>query len=89
MQHAFAGIRVCVCVLILQAILRLWKKSVVDVFSFVLYAVILALNALGTFTSLLPVKIPAAVLVILAGVTGLVVSVIRNKKSAARKEGDA
>ena len=88
-QHAFAGIRVCVCVLILQAILRLWKKTVVDVFSFVLYAVILALNALGTFTSLLPVKIPAAVLVILAGVTGLVVSVIRNKKSAARKEGDA
>ena len=88
-QHAFAGIRVCVCVLILQAILRLWKKSVVDVFSFVLYAVILALNALGTFTSLLPVKIPAAVLVILAGVTGLVVSVIRNKKSVARKEGDA
>lgn len=88
-QHAFAGIRVCVCVLILQAILRLWKKSVVDVFSFVLYAVILALNALGTFTSLLPVKIPAAVLVILAGVTGLVVSVIRNKKSAARKGGDA
>ena len=87
-QHAFAGIRVCVCVLILQAILRLWKKSVVDVFSFVLYAVILALNALGTFTSLLPVKIPAAVLVILAGVTGLVVSVIRNKKSAARKGGD-
>ena len=88
-QHAFAGIRVCVCVLILQAILRLWKKSVVDVFSFVLYAVILALNALGTFTSLLPVKIPAAVLVILAGVTGLVVSVIRNKKSVARKGGDA
>ena len=88
-QHAFAGIRVCVCVLILQAILRLWKKTVVDVFSFVLYAVILALNALGTFTSLLPVKIPAAVLVILAGVTGLVVSVLRNKKSAERKEGDA
>ena len=29
-QHAFAGIRVCVCVLIVQAVLRLWKKSVVD-----------------------------------------------------------
>ena len=25
--HALAGIRVCVCVLILQAVLRLWKKS--------------------------------------------------------------
>ena len=32
-QHAFAGIRVCVCVLIVQAILRLWKKSVVDPFT--------------------------------------------------------
>ena len=29
-QHAFARIRVCVCVLILQAVLRLWKKSIVD-----------------------------------------------------------
>lgn len=88
-QHAFAGIRVCVCVLIVQAVLRLWKSSVVDVFTFVLYAVILALNALGTFTSVLPVKIPAAVLVILAGAAGLVASLLKNKKNAARKEGDA
>ena len=89
MQHAFAGIRVCVCVLIVQAVLRLWKSSVVDVFTFVLYLVILTLNALGTFTSVLPVKIPAAVLVILAGVAGLIASLLKNKKNAARKEGDA
>ena len=88
-QHAFAGIRVCVCVLIVQAVLRLWKSSVVDVFTFVLYIVILTLNALGTFTSVLPVKIPAAVLVILAGVAGLIASLLKNKKNAARKEGDA
>ena len=87
-QHAFAGIRVCVCVLILQAILRLWKSSVVDAFTMVLYAVILALNALGSFTSLLPVKIPAAVLVILAGAAGLTASLLKNKKNAG-KEGDA
>ena len=87
-QHAFAGIRVCVCVLILQAILRLWKSSVVDVFTMVLYAVILALNALGSFTSLLPVKIPAAVLVILAGAAGLTASLLKNRKNAG-KEGDA
>ena len=87
-QHAFAGIRVCVCVLILQAILRLWKSSVVDAFTMVLYAVILALNALGSFTSLLPVKIPAAVLVILAGAVGLTASLLKNKKNAG-KEGDA
>ncbi len=87
-QHAFAGIRVCVCVLILQAILRLWKSSVVDVFSFVLYAVIFALSACSGF-GLLPVKIPTVLLVILAGVTGLAVSLIRNKKGAPRKEGKA
>ncbi len=88
-QHAFAGIRVCVCVLILQAVLRLWKSSVVDVFTFVLYAVILTLSILSTFTGLLPVKIPAAVLVILAGVAGLAASLLKNKRNAAGKEGKA
>ena len=88
-QHAFAGIRVCVCVLILQAVLRLWKSSVVDVFTMVLYAVILALSAVSTFTSLLPFKIPAAVLVILAGLAGLAAFLVKNKKNAARKEGGA
>ena len=29
-QNAFAGIRVAVCVLILNSIVKLWKKSVVD-----------------------------------------------------------
>ena len=86
---AFAGSRVCVCVLILQAVLRLWKSSVVDVFTMVLYAVILALSAVSTFTSLLPFKIPAAVLVILAGLAGLAASLVKNKKNAARKEGGA
>ena len=54
-QHAFAGIRVCVCVLILQAVLRLWKSSVVDVFTLVLYLIIFSLSA---FSGLLPVKSP-------------------------------
>ena len=78
-QHAFAGIRVCVCVLIVQAVMRLWKKSVVDAFTLALYLVIFALNA---FSGVLPVKIPAAVLVICAGVIGVVVS-MRNRKMAA------
>ena len=88
-QHAFAGIRVCVCVLILQAVLRLWKSSVVDAFTMMLYAVILALNALNTFTSILPVKLPAAVLVILAGLVGLAASLLKNRKNTERKEGAA
>lgn len=68
-QHAFAGIRVCVCVLIVQAILRLWDKSVIDKRSLALFIVIFLLMAFG---NLLPFKIPAAVLVIAAGVFGVV-----------------
>ena len=69
-QHAFAGIRVCVCVLILQAVLRLWKKSIVDRTTLVLYLVILTLTA---FSSVLPVSVPAAVLVITSGCFGILV----------------
>ena len=65
--HALAGIRVCVCVLVLQAVLRLWKKSVPDLKALVLYIVILLL---AVFSGLLPVSVPTAALVIAAGVFG-------------------
>ena len=73
-QHAFAGIRVCVCVLIIQAVLRLWKKSVIDAFTLILYLVIFILNA---FSGYLPVRLPAAVLVLLAGAAGVITSGIK------------
>ena len=76
-QNAFAGIRVCVCVLILEAVMRLWKKSIVDKISFIIYAVIFFLMAFGSF---LPVKPPAAVLVVCAGIAGIL---IRGHKEAA------
>ena len=68
-QHAFAGIRVCVCVLILQAILKLWKKSVVDSVTTILYLVIFLLAAAGSY--FLPFRLPAAVMVIAAGIFGV------------------
>ena len=82
-QHAFAGIRVCVCVLIVQAMLRLWKGSVVDAFTLILYLAIFVLNAFG---SLMPVKLPAAVLVLIAGALGILASLYKAKQ--ARKAGD-
>lgn len=75
-QHAFAGIRVCVCVLIVQAVLRLWKRSVVDRATLTLYIVVFVLNAFG---GLLPVKLPAAVLVLMAGAAGIALSTGRGK----------
>lgn len=85
-QHAFAGIRVCVCVLIVQAVLRLWKSSVVDAFTLVLYLAVFALNA---FASLLPVKLPAAVLVLLSGTAGILASLRRARKLGASGKVEA
>ena len=51
-QHAFAGIRVCVCVLILNAVVKLWKKTVVDLPTLLIF---LAVLGLSLFTSLSPV----------------------------------
>lgn len=51
-NHAFGGIRVCVCILILNAVVKLLKKSVIDAPTAVLFAVV-ALCAY--FTSLSPV----------------------------------
>ncbi|MDD3165643.1 MAG: chromate transporter, partial [Oscillospiraceae bacterium] len=39
-QNAFAGIRVCVCVLILNAVLKLLKSAVVDAATGVIFAVV-------------------------------------------------
>ena len=77
-QHAFAGIRVCVCVLIVQAVLRLWKSSVIDVFTLILYMIIFSLNA---FSGILPVKIPAACLVLAAGAVGIIASLMKARKA--------
>ena len=67
-QNAFAGIRVCVCVLIVEAVMRLWSKSVIDHVSLVMYLVVFLMTALS---GVLPVAVPAAILVILSGMLGV------------------
>lgn len=44
-KSAFAGIRVCVCVLIFNAVLKLWKKAVVDKWTLVLFLGVFLLSA--------------------------------------------
>ena len=67
-QHAFAGIRVCVCVLIFEAVRKLWKGAIKDTKSLILYIVILVLALLS---KVLPVSVPMAVLVIASGLFGI------------------
>ena len=45
-QNAFAGIQVCVCVLILNAVFKLLKKSVVDKRTAVIFVIVLLGNML-------------------------------------------
>ncbi len=63
-RSAFAGIRACVCILILNAVLKLAKKALVDKATVVLFAVILALSLLT--------DISPAVLVVIAGAVGII-----------------
>ncbi len=51
-KSAFAGIRVCVCVLIFNAVLKLWKKAVVDKWTLALF---LGVFLLSVFFSVSPV----------------------------------
>ena len=71
-KHAFGGIRVCVCVLIFNAVVKLWKKTVIDRPTLTIFLVVLAASL---FTGLSP-----AVFVLLSGLAGLAVKVLEAKK---------
>ncbi|WP_017472122.1 chromate transporter [Amphibacillus jilinensis] len=72
LQNAFAGIRVSVYVLILNAVIKLWKKSVVDKTGLLIFLLIFTLSI---FTSLSPV-----LFVIGAGVIGLLTKTQRGER---------
>ena len=62
-QNAFAGIRACVFVLILRSIMKLFRGSVIDWFSFVLFIAIFLLSVLTDINPIL--------YVVAAGLMGL------------------
>ena len=72
-KDAFAGIRVCVCVLILNAVIKLWKKSVVDKPTLV---ICLAVLIGSVFLDLSPI-----LFVVLAGIAGAVIKSVQAKNS--------
>lgn len=67
--HAFNGIRACVCALILDAVIKLGKKSIIDKWCAVICVLI---TLLSIFTSLSPV-----VFVVLAGIAGITIKNIQ------------
>ena len=83
-KHAFAGIRVAVCVLIINAISKLWKKSVVDIGAFVIFAVILLISVMGDYLPKLDIS--PVILVVAAAVTGIIIQSVKTAKMS-RKSG--
>ena len=71
-RNAFAGVRCCVCALILNSVVKLWKKAVVDAPTVVIFVAVLAL---AVFTKLSP-----AVFVVAAALAGVAVKAWGAKK---------
>ena len=72
-QNAFAGIRVAVCVLILTAVIKLFKKAIVDKFTFALFAIVFGLTV---FVDISPI-----IFVIIAAIAGIVIKCMKEGKA--------
>ena len=71
-QHAFGGIRICVCVLICNAVVKLLKKAVIDWKTLIIFLLV----AVGsTLTDLSPV-----IFVLVAAALGILIKVIEGRK---------
>lgn len=58
-KYAFAGIRVCVCVLIFNAVVKLFKKSVPDVIAGIVFALVLLASVIFDISPIIIVPIAA------------------------------
>jgi chromate transporter len=72
-ENAFSGIRVCVCVLIANAVVKLWKKSVTDWVSVLIFILVFGISVMGWVSSV--------VLIVAAGVIGFIVKTIKEGKA--------
>lgn len=76
-KHAFSGIRACVCVLILDSVMKLGKKSLIDYRCVIIF---LSILGLALFAPVTP-----TVLIIIAGVAGIILKPA--SKNAQKKSG--
>ena len=70
-QHAFGGVRVCVCVLIFNSVVKLYRKAVVERATL---AIFLLVTAGAVFTQLSPVWF-----VLLAGAAGVTLRMLQGR----------
>ena len=84
-NHAFAGVRACVCALIASSVLQLRKSTVVDKPTLLIFLVIFLLSIFsGSITAAVPALsflVSPVVLVVVAGVCGLSIKAAGRWKS--------
>ncbi len=71
-QHAFGGIKICVCVLILNATVKLAKKAIINLPTIIIFFIV----ALGSFLT----DISPIIFVVLAAITGIVLKALGGEK---------
>ena len=76
-QHALSGIRVCVCILVLNAVLKLAKKSLIDAATYIIFAAIVVLS--------LFIDVAAFVWIVCAGVAGIVIKTLIERAKAQKE----
>ena len=77
-QDALAGIRVCVCVLILNAVIKMWKSAVVDIPSLIMFILIFLASVFFNASPIL--------MVVAAGVCGVLLKARKTESTAAKAE---
>ncbi len=78
-KSAFAGIRVCVCVLIFNAVLKLWKSAITDIKCLILF--------LGVLIASLAAGITPIVFVLISALLGIAVSLLGSRAKAGQGKG--
>lgn len=64
-KNAFAGVRVCVCVLILNAVMKLWKSSVVDKATLIIF--------IGVFLGSVLTDLSPILFIVITAIAGIVI----------------
>ena len=72
-QHAFAGIRIAVCALVLQSVWKMAKKGVVDIPTGVILVV--------TFAAVAFLGVSPVLMVVIAAAAGILINVVRGRRA--------
>ena len=74
LQRAFIGLRVCVSILILNTVIKLWKASVTDKLAIVIFVTVFLISVIT--------NLPVAILVVAAGFCGIIIQLYRKRKAS-------